>query len=59
MTALIMHCGISKLRAMAVTKRDGGEAVNAGRHGISYKGACDPLLEIPALRQRAWAVVLS
>jgi hypothetical protein len=40
-----------KHRAVAGTKRGGGEAVNAERHRISYKRACDRLLEIPAFRQ--------
>jgi hypothetical protein len=41
----------SKRRGLAVTKRGAGEAVNDERHGISYKRACDRLLEIPAFRQ--------
>jgi hypothetical protein len=44
---------------VAVTKRGAGQAVNAARHGISYERACDRLLEIPALQQSAWGVVLS
>jgi hypothetical protein len=46
-------------RGWARTKRGGGVAVNAERHGISYKRACDRLLEIPAFRQSALEVVLS
>ena len=49
----------SRHRGLAVTKRGGWMEVNVVRLGISYKRACVRLLEIPALRQSAWAFVLS